>query len=84
MENITVTFNGRKLKSEIVASGMTQNEVATALDVHRNTVSGWVRGNIAPSIEKLAEVYAVLGHPADGLDCQFIGDWYTVTQEANR
>lgn len=51
----------RKLK------GLTQDELAKALDVSRSTVSMWESGESSPRAEKLPEIASALGCKIDEL-----------------
>ena len=62
---------GAKLKKARLQAGMTQEQVAEALGVSRQTISNWENENIQPSIDMLIRLAKLFGVTTDyllGLD----------------
>lgn len=55
------------LKAEINRRGFTFATFAKSVDVSENTVSNWINGNSAPSIDKAREISLALSAPIDYL-----------------
>lgn len=60
----------KKLVSLRKEKGMSQLELADALDVSRQAISRWEGGKVQPSLENLCAISELYGVPLDGL----IGD----------
>lgn len=54
----------------------TQNDLAAALGVHPNTVSAWVRGKYAPSVENLYRVLLFCGWMQHEVGNQPMREWF--------
>lgn len=50
-----------RLTQAFVWSALTQRELADATGSHESTVSKWLRGRTAPSLEKLERLAAAMG-----------------------
>jgi len=55
------------LKAEINRRGMTFAEFAKSVGVSEKTVSNWINGNSAPSIDKAREISQAMSAPIDYL-----------------
>lgn len=71
-------FNHLKLKSIIVGSGRTQNDVKGAIGKHYNTVSQWVRGIATPSPDDLYKVLMVCGYTPEQINELRLVDFYPI------
>lgn len=52
---------GSKIRDARVARGMTQEELAMALNVSRTTISSWERNRTQPDLELLRQMSGLLG-----------------------
>lgn len=71
-------FNNLKLSAAIAGSGITQNELADKLNVHRNTISAWATGNAVPTPFKLYRLLRIVGYDDEQLKAQRLVDWYSL------
>lgn len=62
---ITLNEIQTRLREEIKASGLTQNEIAKRLGVNQSTVSKYMRIDKFPSLETFANLCIVLDVSAD-------------------
>lgn len=63
-----------KLKQYLIASGMTQKDLAERLGVSQPTISDWLRNVTFPSSENLREICKITGLSADDLLCGHTDD----------
>lgn len=68
-------FDYLLLKSHIVRSGKSQTEIHAALGIHRNTISQWVRGIVAPSPDDLYRVLRICGWEDEAIRNR-LGEFY--------
>lgn len=63
---ITMTF-GEKLRQARKAAGMTQKELAQAVQVKHNTVSNWEKGIASPDPDTISRLCGILRMPPNFL-----------------
>lgn len=66
---ITLQQIQRKIAEAIRQSGKTQTEIANLINVKQQTVSHYVKGDISPSLETLANLCIVLDLDANDILC---------------
>lgn len=58
-----------RIKQYRAAAGMTQKELAGAINASQNTISQYESGKRTPTVKKLLELSALLGCSLDELTC---------------
>ena len=56
-----------KIKEERERAGLSQDQMADVLGVHKNTVSGWEKGNFEPTSKNVVQLATLFGCSADYL-----------------
>jgi len=54
-------FDGARLRTQRLAAGMTQRQVAREVDVSESVVAHWERGSQRPTVERVAALARALG-----------------------
>lgn len=71
---ITLEQIRERLIQEIKVSGMTYTDIANKLNISRSSISHFVRGDILPALDTLANLCQILDLDADYILCQDIED----------
>lgn len=71
---ITLAQIRARLIQEIKVSGMTYTDIANKLNISRSSISHYVRGDILPALDTLANLCQILDLDADYILCQDIED----------
>ena len=64
------TDMGRRLRSWMVDSGMTQEDVATALGVSTGALKSWMYGQRSLSFDRAEQICDLFGKTLDELACR--------------
>ena len=59
----------KRLAEEIKQSGMSQTEIAKALNIKQSTVAHYIKGDIMPSLDTLANLCKLLDLDANYILC---------------
>ncbi len=71
---ITLAQIRERLIQEIKVSGMTYTDIANKLNISRSSISHFVRGDILPALDTLANLCQILDLDTDYILCQDIKD----------
>ncbi len=71
---ITLEQIRERLIQEIKVSGMSYTDIANKLNISRSSISHYVRGDILPALDTLANLCQILDLDADYILCQDIED----------
>ncbi len=71
---ITLAQIRERLIQEIKVSGMTYTDIANKLNISRSSISHFVRGDILPALDTLANLCQILDLGTDYILCQDIKD----------
>lgn len=71
---ITLAQIRERLIQEIKVSGMTYTDIANKLNISRSSISHFVRGDILPALDTLANLCRILDLDTDYILCQDIKD----------
>ncbi len=71
---ITLEQIRERLIQEIKVSGMTYTDIANKLNISRSSISHYVRGDILPALDTLANLCQILNLKTDYILCQNIED----------
>ena len=69
MKMITILQIHDRIEEAILASGMTQNELARRLYVHRSAIGQYLSGRSMPSLDTFANLCAILDVDANDILC---------------
>mgnify|MGYP001112044981 CR=1 FL=1 len=71
---ITIAEIQNRIIKSIKESGMTYTEIANKLNISRSSISHFVRGDILPALDTLANLCQILDLDTDYILCQDIQD----------
>lgn len=71
---ITLEQIRERLIQEIKVSGMSYTDIANKLNISRSSISHYVRGDILPALDTLANLCQILDLDTDYILCQDIKD----------
>ena len=71
---ITIAEIQNRIIKSIKESGMTYTEIANKLNISRSSISHFVRGDILPALDTLANLCQILDLDTDYILCQDIKD----------
>lgn len=71
---ITLEQIRERLIQKIKVSGMSYTDIANKLNISRSSISHYVRGDILPALDTLANLCQILDLDADYILCQDIED----------
>ena len=71
---------GTYLQEQRQAAGLTQDQVARALEVRARTVSDWEAGRYVPNFERMARLARIIGAEMERITRLFLGEPVTDEQ----
>lgn len=78
MDEQTRLLFAQRIKAVRIEQGKTQEEVASAAGIARNTLSAMEKGKMVPQAEKLWKVMLVLGIRPDRKEPEWLQEWWRI------